>query len=201
MEDNGIETIALLIFSYLLGSVPFGVLAAKARGVDLRKTGSGNIGATNVLRGAGAGAAVFTLLGDSLKGAAAVAVAGRLGFGPAWQGLAGLSAVMGHDFSLFLRGRGGKGVATGLGVAAALAPTGAALAVGSWLAVALLTRYSSLAALIAFGLLTLFVLYTGAGKDAVLTAAALTLLIWLRHGGNIKRLIKGTEHRIGEKTA
>ena len=192
---------ALLIFSYLLGSVPFGVLAAKAKGVDIKKTGSGNIGATNVLRGAGAGAAIFTLLGDGLKGTAAVVAAGRLGFGPAWQGLAGICAVLGHDFSVFLRGRGGKGVATGLGVAAAIAPLAAALAVVSWLAVAFLTRYSSLAALIAFLLLPPFVFATGAGKTAALTAVALTLLIWLRHGGNIKRLIKGTEHKIGEKKA
>ena len=191
----------LLLSSYALGSVPFGVLAARMRGVDLRSTGSGNIGATNVLRGVGKGAALFTLLGDSLKGAAAVLAAARLGFSVPWQGLAGLFAVLGHDFSIFLGGKGGKGVATSLGVAAVLAPAAAVLAVCSWLAVAFLTRYSSLAALAAFLLLPFFVLVTGAGKAAALTAAALTLLILLRHTGNIKRLAQGRERKIGEKVS
>ncbi|MDA8387965.1 MAG: glycerol-3-phosphate 1-O-acyltransferase PlsY [Nitrospiraceae bacterium] len=189
----------LLLSSYVLGSVPFGVLAARMRGVDLKKTGSGNIGATNVLRGVGKGAALFTLLGDCLKGAAAVLMAGRLGFAAPWQGLAGLCAVLGHDFSVFLGGRGGKGVATGLGVAVVIAPLAAVFAVGSWLAVAFLTRYSSLAALTAFLLLPLFALGTGAGRTAALTAGALTLLILLRHTGNIKRLVEGRERKIGEK--
>ncbi len=191
----------LLLSSYILGSVPFGVVIARLKGVDLKKIGSGNIGATNVLRGVGKAAALFTLLGDSLKGAAAALAARRLGFDVPWQGLAGLCAVLGHNFSIFLGGRGGKGVATSLGVVAVLSPLAALFSIGCWLAVAFLTRYSSLAALTAFVLLPLFILGTGAGgKGVALTAAALALLILLRHAGNIKRLLEGRERRIGEKT-
>ncbi|MDA8326950.1 MAG: glycerol-3-phosphate 1-O-acyltransferase PlsY [Nitrospiraceae bacterium] len=189
----------LLLCSYVLGSVPFGAVIAGLKGVDLKKIGSGNIGATNVLRGVGKGAALFTLLGDSLKGAVAVVVARSLGFDALWQGLAGLCAVLGHNFSVFLGGRGGKGVATSLGVVAVLAPLAALFAVCCWLAVALLTRFSSLAALVAFALLPLFILGTGGKGPVVSVAAALTLLILLRHLGNIKRLLGGRERKIGEK--
>lgn len=191
----------LLAGSYALGSVPFGVLIAKLKGVDLRKIGSGNIGATNVLRGVGKGAALFTLLGDSLKGAAAVIIARALGFDALWQGLAGLCAVCGHNFSIFLKFRGGKGVATSLGVVAAVAPLAAVFTAACWLAVAFLTKYSSLAALISFVLVPVFAAGTGTPRGVVLVAAALAVLILLRHTGNIKRLIEGRERRIGEKVS
>ena len=188
-----------LLACYLLGSLPFGLLIAGAKGIDLRKTGSGNIGATNVLRSIGKWAALFTLLGDSLKGAAAVGIARVLGLDAAWQGMAGFCAVMGHNFSIFLKLKGGKGVATSLGVMAILSPLTGAFAVAVWLAAAFLTRYSSLAALLAFASLPAASYLLGASKPVVLTAAALALLIIVRHTGNIKRLIRGDERRIGEK--
>ncbi len=190
---------AFLLACYLLGSLPFGLLIASAKGIDLRKTGSGNIGATNVLRSAGKWAALFTLLGDSMKGAAAVAVARLLGLDAIWQGMAGFCAVLGHNFSVFLKFKGGKGVATSLGVIASISPLSGAFAVAVWLAVALLTRYSSLSALVAFAALPAASYFLGAPGPVVLTAAALALLIIVRHTGNIKRLISGGERRIGEK--
>lgn len=174
-------------------------MIAGARGVDLRKTGSGNIGATNVLRSVGKWAALFTLLGDSLKGAAAVFIARLLGLDALWQGMAGLCAVLGHNFSIFLKFRGGKGVATSLGVIASISPLSGAFAVAVWLLLALLTRYSSLSALVAFAALPAAAHFLGAPGPAVLTASALALLIIVRHTGNIKRLINGGERRIGEK--
>lgn len=191
----------LLLASYILGSVPFGVLIAKTKGVDLKTTGSGNIGATNVLRGMGKGAALFTFLGDSLKGTAAVIAARYMGFDVLWQGLAGFCAVLGHNFSFFLGGRGGKGVATSIGVAAALSPLAGLFAVCCWLAVAVLTKFSSLAAIVSFTLLPLFIIGTGIGRGVVPIAAALAALILLRHAGNIKRLLEGRERRIGEKAS
>ncbi len=190
---------AFLLACYLLGSLPFGLLIAGARGVDLRKTGSGNIGATNVLRSVGRFAALFTVAGDSLKGAAAVGLARLLGLDAAWQAGAGFCAVLGHNFSIFLKLKGGKGVATSLGVIAALSPLSGAFAVAVWLSVAFLTRYSSLSALLAFAALPAASYLLGASKPVVITAAALALLIIVRHAGNIKRLISGGERKIGEK--
>ncbi len=191
---------AFLLACYLLGSLPFGLLAASLKGIDLRKTGSGNIGATNVLRSVGKWPALFTLLGDSLKGAAAVCIARLLGLDAAWQGMAGFCAVLGHNFSIFLKLKGGKGVATSLGVMAALSPLSGVFAVAVWLSVAFITRYSSLAALLAFAALPAVSYFFGASRPVVFTAAALALLIIMRHTGNIKRLIRGDERRIGEKT-
>ncbi|MDA8090208.1 MAG: glycerol-3-phosphate 1-O-acyltransferase PlsY [Nitrospiraceae bacterium] len=190
---------AFLVACYLLGSLPFGLLIAGIKGIDLRKTGSGNIGATNVLRSAGKLAALFTVLGDSLKGAAVIGIARFLGLGPAWQAMAGFCAVLGHNFSIFLKLKGGKGVATSLGVITALSPLSGVFAVAVWLLVAFLTRYSSLAALLSFAVLPAASFFLGASKIAVLTATALAILIIVRHTGNIKRLIGGDERRIGEK--
>lgn len=191
---------AFLVACYLLGSLPFGLLIAGLRGIDLRKTGSGNIGATNVLRSVGKLAALFTLLGDSLKGAAAIGIARLLGLDEAWQAMAGCCAVLGHNFSIFLKFKGGKGVATSLGVITALSPLSGVFAISVWLLIAFMTRYSSLAALLAFAALPAASYFLGASRVAVLTAAALSILIILRHTGNIKRLISGAERRIGEKS-
>src|SRR3989304_1398915 len=138
------KPVLLIIYSYLLGSIPFGMVLAKMKGVDLRKVGSGNIGATNVLRAMGKGPALMTLLGDLLKGTAAVAAAKMLGVGAFYEGLAGLAAIAGHNFPVFLRFRGGKGVATSLGVILIYMPQVGILTVALWLATALITRYSSL---------------------------------------------------------
>jgi glycerol-3-phosphate acyltransferase PlsY len=193
-------TAALVIaFSYLLGSVPFGMVFARAKGVDLRSVGSGNIGATNVLRAAGRGPAVLTLLGDALKGAAAVALARALGLGAFNEGLAALAAVAGHDFSVFLRFRGGKGVATSLGAVLIYAPQAGILTAVLWLITVVLTRYSSLGAIVSFALLPVVMLLTGQAKQKAAVAVALSALLVLKHSGNIKRLVEGTERRVGEK--
>lgn len=193
-------TEALVIaFSYLLGSVPFGIVFTRAKGVDLRKVGSGNIGATNVLRAAGKGPAVLTLLGDILKGAAAVALARALGLGASYEGLAALAAVAGHDFSVFLKFRGGKGVATSLGAVLIYAPQAGILTVVLWLVTVALTRYSSLGAIVSFALLPVIMILTGQAKLKAAVALALAALLLLKHSGNIKRLVEGTERRVGEK--
>lgn len=191
--------IALLItFAFILGSIPFGVIIAKAKGVDLKKVGSGNIGATNVLRSLGKGPAVFTLLGDILKGTAAVAVGRHFGIGPFYEGLVGLSAILGHNFSIFLGFKGGKGVATSLGVLSIYSPQTALLTFIIWLVVVMVTRYSSLGAIVSFGLLPITILFLDV-EGKLLSAILITILIFIRHGDNIQRLIKGTERRIGQR--
>ena len=197
------ELILLIAFSFLVGSIPFGVLLTKAKGMDLRKVGSGNIGATNVLRAAGKGPALLTLLGDMLKGTAAVALATISGTGPLYAGLMGLASVVGHDFSIFLRLRGGKGVATSLGVILIYTPAAGIITLIIWLVTVLATRYSSLGAIVSFSLLPLNVILTGHyfnyGWERLTVVCALSALLILRHSGNIKKLLKGTERRIGER--
>lgn len=188
----------LLIYSYLVGSIPFGLVLARMKGVDLRSVGSGNIGATNVLRSVGKQAAVLTLLGDLLKGTAAVATGRMLGAGPAEQGLLGLAAILGHDFSIFLKFRGGKGVATSLGVLLIYLPAAGILTVIMWLASAGISRYSSVGAIVAFGLLPVTALLTGANNMQTAVCIMISALLIVKHRDNIKRLIKGTEGKIGE---
>lgn len=188
----------LIIFAFVLGSIPVGVIIAKTKGVDLQKVGSGNIGATNVLRSLGKWSAALTLLGDVLKGTIAVAFGRYLGMGTFHEGLIGLSAILGHNFSLFLGFRGGKGVATSLGVFILYSPQTALITFIIWLVVVLTTKYSSLGALVSFGLLPLnIVLFDSNEKLPV--ALLITTLIVIHHTENIKRLIKGTERRIGER--
>ncbi len=195
--------ILLIIFAFILGSIPFGVIVAKVRGVDLKRIGSGNIGATNVLRALGKGSAAITLLGDMLKGTVAVAIGMYLSVEPVYEGLMGLSAIFGHNFSIFLRFKGGKGVATSLGVLLIYSPQIAILTLIIWLVVVLVTRYSSLGAIVSFALLPLnvFIFETPEVKKIkIIISAVITLLILLRHIGNIERLIKGTERKIGEQS-
>lgn len=184
--------------SYLLGSIPFGLVMARVFGLgDIRKIGSGNIGATNVLRTGNKPAALLTLVLDAGKGAVAVLVA-RAAVGEDAAGLAGLFAMLGHLYSIFLKFDGGKGVATFLGTLLALSfPVGLA-ACATWLAVAVVTRYSSLAALVAAALAPVytFIFYHRHGAILVLLLAA---LIFYRHGANIRRLLDRTESRIGDK--
>jgi glycerol-3-phosphate acyltransferase PlsY len=188
------------LLAYLLGSVPTGLVIAMRRGVDLRKSGSGNIGATNVLRTTGRGAALATLIGDALKGSFA-ALIGRYFFpGNVYaEGAVGLCAVLGHDFSCFLKLRGGKGVATSLGVLGVYAPGAGLFAVIVWAVTVLLTKYSSLGALISFGLLPVGTLLFDA-KEKLPLALLMTTLLYIRHKDNIKRLAAGEEPRIGGKT-
>jgi len=188
-----------MLVSYVIGSIPFGLLFAKAKGVDLRKVGSGNIGATNVLRGVGKKAALFTLLGDGLKGVAGVLLAKYMGFDELGQGLMGTAAILGHDFSLFLLFKGGKGVATSLGMIFVYSPLSGVITGLLWLLGAALWRISSLSALIAFGFLPVTMLLAERDRTMALLALAITVLVWLKHAENIKRLLKGEERRIGEK--
>ncbi len=153
------------LLAFLIGSIPTGLLIAKTKGIDLRKVGSGNIGATNVLRAVGKEAALFTLLGDIAKGVAPVAIGKFLGFGVFDAGILGISAILGHNFSLFLKFKGGKGVATSIGVLLAFSPHVALLTITLWLLTARWTRYSSLSALVAFGLLPLSIYMLDYSKE------------------------------------
>lgn len=186
------------LLAYLLGSVPFGVVITRALGLgDLRQIGSGNIGATNVLRTGHKGAAAATLVLDAAKGGVAVLVARALVGEDAAQ-LAGLAAFLGHLFPVTLGFKGGKGVATFLGTLIALSwPVGLACC-GTWLVVAAVTRYSSLAALLAAASSTFWMFGLGQGQLIVL-GAVLTVLVYVRHSANIARLKAGTEPKIGRK--
>jgi len=181
---------------YLLGSIPFGLILAKAAGLgNLREIGSGNIGATNVLRAGGKGLAALTLILDAAKGTAAVLIASRWGEGAGL--LAALGAFLGHLFPVWLGFRGGKGVATYLGVLLGLYWPAAAVFAATWLLVAFLTRYSSLAALAASGASVLALALIGEWRLAALFLL-LAVLLYMRHAANIGRLAKGEEARIGE---
>ncbi|TAN42170.1 MAG: glycerol-3-phosphate 1-O-acyltransferase [Nitrospirae bacterium] len=193
-------TVAVCVIAFLIGSVPTGLIIAKAKGIDLRKVGSGNIGATNVMRAVGKKEALFTLLGDIGKGAAAVVFAKFFALDILWQGLAGLCAVLGHNFSVFLKFRGGKGVATSLGILFAYSPHVGLFTATLWLLAAKFTKYSSLSALIAFGFLPLSIYVLDMSLEKFSIAIVLTVLLFIRHSANIKRLIEGTESRIGQRS-
>lgn len=188
------------VLSYLLGAIPFGLVITRAMGLgDLRKIGSGNIGATNVLRTGSKGAALATLLLDAGKGGIAVLIARALLAEDAAQ-LAGLMAFLGHLFPVWLGFRGGKGVATFLGTLLALAwPVGLA-ACATWLVAAALLRISSAAALVSAASSAGWVFWFGEGRLLIL-AVVLTILVYVRHAGNLRRIKAGTEPRIGQKKA
>ena len=200
------QTILLIVAAYLLGSLPFAVIVSRMFGLaDPRSYGSGNPGATNVLRSGSKKAAILTLIGDALKGAAAIlvarALATRYGLDVADIALAGLFAFLGHVFSCFLRFRGGKGVATAGGVLLAMHPAVGGLVLGVWLLVAFGSRYSSAAALAAAlsaPVLTAWIIGEPAWIGSITVMSA--VLIW-RHRENIGRLIAGKESRIGSKKA
>jgi len=189
--------LAALLGGYLLGTVPFGLLLTLAAGLgDIRRIGSGNIGATNVLRTGRKALAAAVLLLDALKGAVAVLLGARLLGWPAAPE-AGLGAVLGHCFPVWLGFRGGKGVATGLGMVLALAwPAGLATA-AIWLAGALATRISSASALLACAVAPLLVWAVAGSRPALATLGAVVLIV-ARHYANIRRLLAGTEPRIGQ---
>jgi acyl phosphate:glycerol-3-phosphate acyltransferase len=186
------------LIGYLLGSVPFGIIITRALSLgDLRQIGSGNIGATNVLRTGNKGAALATLLLDGAKGAVAVLIARAFAPEDAVQ-VAGLAAFFGHCFPVWLGFRGGKGVATFLGLMLALAwPVGLA-ACATWAVVAALFRYSSLAALMAAGFSPLWAMLLGRG-EVIVVGLILAILIYVRHAGNIRRLAAKTEPKIGQR--
>jgi glycerol-3-phosphate acyltransferase PlsY len=191
--------LAAAVAGFLLGSIPFGLLLTRAAGLgDIRAIGSGNIGATNVLRTGNKALAAATLLLDGAKGAVAVLIGARLA-GLDGVLAAGLTAVLGHMFPPWLGFRGGKGVATGFGVLIAAQPL-AGLASGAvWLAVAFLTRISSAGALAAFAAAPVMFLLFGAPGIMAILALCVAVLVFVRHEGNIRRLLAGTEPRIGAK--
>ena len=187
---------AAFVFGYLCGSIPFGILLTRlAGGPDLRSVGSGNIGATNVLRTGRRGLAAATLIGDVLKGTIAVLVTRHL-LGHDFALVAAGGAFLGHLFPVWLRFRGGKGVATYIGVLLGLAWPAAIVFCAIWVAVAALTRYSSLAALIASAATPVFLWWQG---DRLIAQAflLLTVLLWIMHRANIARLLRGDESKIG----
>jgi glycerol-3-phosphate acyltransferase PlsY len=188
-----------LIAGYLLGSIPFGLIVTRLAGTgDIRTIGSGNIGATNVLRTGRKGLAAATLLGDMLKGAVAVWLT-KWVFGLDASLVAGLAAVLGHIFPVWLGFKGGKGVATYIGVLIA-ASWPVAIAFGViWGLVAALTRYSSLAGLVATAITPALLWFLAALRPALLFVI-LAVIIWIMHRGNIARLLNGTESKIGSKT-
>ncbi|WP_184008458.1 glycerol-3-phosphate 1-O-acyltransferase PlsY [Rubricella aquisinus] len=187
----------MLVSGYLIGSIPFGVLITRAFGMgDVRKIGSGNIGATNVLRTGNKAAAALTLLLDGGKGAVAVLIATSLYGGLAGQ-LAGLGAFLGHLFPVWLGFKGGKGVATFLGLMLAFSwPVGLA-ACGTWLATAVVMRISSLSALMAAALTPVW-LWVFGQEPLIWLSILLGALVWIRHGANIRRILAGTEPKIGK---
>jgi glycerol-3-phosphate acyltransferase PlsY len=198
-------TVTLALLAYLLGSIPFAVIVSRAFALpDPRSYGSGNPGATNVLRTGKKTAAALTLLGDALKGWLAVFLAQRLAEGEAAAtavAAAAVAATVGHMYPVFLRFRGGKGVSTAVGVLLALDPWLAAGAVATWLIIAFFFRYSSLAALVAAAFAPFFAFFLhGMGRfpleGAIGVAVMAALIVW-RHRANIRNLIAGTEGRIG----
>jgi glycerol-3-phosphate acyltransferase PlsY len=187
-----------LILGYLLGSIPFGLILTRLAGTqDLRTVGSGNIGATNVLRTGRKGLAAGTLIGDMLKGTVAVIIARYFGGHDAAMAAA-LGAFLGHLFPVWLKFRGGKGVAVYIGVLLGLLWPAALAFCAIWLAVAALTRYSSLAAFVA-GVVTPILLWWLGHLDLAALFAVLTLLMFFMHRENIKRLLAGKEGKIGQK--
>jgi acyl phosphate:glycerol-3-phosphate acyltransferase len=187
-----------LVFGYLCGSIPFGVILTRLAGTqDLRTIGSGSIGATNVLRTGRKGLAAGTVLGDALKGTVAVIVAGYFA-GPDGAMAAGLGAFLGHLFPVWLKFRGGKGVATYIGILLGLLWPAALLFCAVWLVVAVATRYSSLAALVASVAAPIFLWWLGHLALAALFAV-ITVLVFYAHRENIRRLLAGREGKIGQK--
>ncbi len=193
-----VAVLVALIFGYLLGSIPFGLILTRMAGLgDVRSIGSGNIGATNVLRTGNKKLAAGTLVLDALKGTAAVLIAGRFG-GEAAAIAAGFGAFIGHLFPVWIGFKGGKGVATYLGVLIGLAWPGALVFAVVWIVCAFLTRYSSLSALVAC-VLTTIALYAHGDHAIAVLFTVLTIIIFITHHATIRRLLAGTESKIGAK--
>ncbi|MDR1227993.1 MAG: glycerol-3-phosphate 1-O-acyltransferase PlsY [Azoarcus sp.] len=190
--------VLLLAGAYLAGSVPFAIVSSRLFGIDdPRSYGSGNPGATNVLRSGSKAAAALTLAGDCFKGWLAVWAASALGFDALAAALAGLAAFIGHVFSIFLRFKGGKGVATGLGVLLGIGLPIALGSLGVWLLVVLVSRYSSIAALAAAASAPILTgLVTGSAAFTAVVLFISAILVW-RHTPNIKRFLSGTEEKVG----
>ena len=186
---------ALVVISYLVGSIPTGLLLGKAYGIDVRKEGSGNIGATNLYRTLGRKVGVMTLIGDCLKGLVPVLAIKFSTLPPEYAAWVGLSAFSGHVFSMFLRFRGGKGVATALGVFLALAPMAVAIAIAVFAALMFAWRYVSLGSICAAAVMPVAVALLGGSRTLVAVTLLIAVVVIVRHHENIRRLLAGTENR------
>ncbi len=190
-----------IILAYLLGSIPTGYLVARANGVNIQQIGSGNIGATNVLRAVGRGAAAIVIIADPLKGMVAVWLAMLANLGGWGTVLCGLAAVLGNNFNIFLRLKGGKGIATSIGVFIALAPVSTSLGILMGVFTIVLCRYVSMGSMIGMSVTPLFLALHRPEFSVPKMCLSVTLLVLsvMRHRNNLERLAKGTERRIGER--
>ena len=204
--------IVTVVAGYLLGSIPTGFLLARARGVDIRAVGSGNIGATNVVRALGKPAGAAVLLMDALKGWLAVKAAAPVlcaWLAPAagaqsreWFALcAGIAAILGHNYTCWLHFKGGKGIATSAGVVLALVPAALLIILGTWIIVFALSRYVSLASIVAALVLPFAVWFSGKSTTMIIVMAVLAALAIFKHKANIQRLLAGTENRFGKRNS
>jgi acyl phosphate:glycerol-3-phosphate acyltransferase len=189
----------VLALAYLLGSVPFSFLVARFFGVpDVREVGSGNVGATNVMRSAGKPAGILAFALDAAKGALAALAAQRLASGPMLPPLAAAAAVLGHMFPVWLGFRGGKGVATGAGAFLPLAPLATAAAICAFVLTALATRYVSLGSVVGTLTLAAAAFLTGAHPAVAWSATVIGALVVFKHRANLERIVRGTESRVGD---
>jgi glycerol-3-phosphate acyltransferase PlsY len=188
-----------VIAAYLLGSIPFALLLARRLGADLRRIGSGNLGAANVLRASGVRAGLLVAALDMSKGAFSVVLASRLSESPVAPAAAGLAAIIGHIYPVWLRFRGGKGVATACGVFSVLAPAAVPPAIAVFVATVWITKYISLGSVLASVSLPAVAYALGTPEPAVVSAVAAAAVIIFRHRGNLDRVRSGTERRIGAR--
>ncbi len=196
----------LVPVSFIIGSIPFGLIFTRGTGIDLRNTGSRNIGATNVLRSVGKLPAILTLLFDGLKGAIPVIICKyilstsnpEMSSGELWISAVGLVAVLGHMYSIFLGFKGGKGVATGIGVIAAYSPSVSLILIGIWITVAVVSKYSSLAALVSVASLPVIYIVQGSSLIKISFGIILAALIIYKHKENIINLLEGKESKVGK---
>ena len=195
MESETIILPLWLAAAYLLGSIPTGLLLGKAYGIDVRQEGSGNIGATNLYRTLGRKVGVITLIGDCLKGLVPVLVGRACGLDAGQVAWVGLASFCGHVFSVFLRFKGGKGVATALGVFLALSPLAVVIAMAVFVLLVLKWRYISLGSISAAAIMPLAVSLLGGNRVMLLVTALIALTVIVKHQENIKRLVAGTESR------
>ena len=195
MANDHLTLMLLLAGAYLLGSIPTGLLLGKAYGIDVRKEGSGNIGATNLYRTVGRKVGVMTLAGDCLKGLLPVLAVTYSSLPSEYAAWVGLAAFCGHVFSVFLKFKGGKGVATALGVFLALSPLAVAFALGVFIVLMLIWRYVSLGSITAAAVMPLAVWLLGGGRVLILVTMLIAAVVIIRHIENIKRLVAGTENR------
>ncbi len=194
------QTALAILAAYLLGSVPFAMISSIVFGLaDPRSYGSGNPGATNVLRSGNKKAALLTLAGDALKGWAAVFIAQKMGLSDNVTGLVALAVFFGHLYPVFLKFKGGKGVATAIGVLLALDPLLGLAVIGTWLFIAFASRYSSLAAILAAALAPVYSLLMHGGTPQVLIIGILAMALIGKHWQNLQRLLAGQEAKIGSK--